>query len=128
MTKCHVLIIEDEWLIADHLAYLAELAGATSIATASTEDEAVASAQERKPAIIISDVILRSGGGPRAVQRIAMLCGKVPAVFVTGTPETCEPDDIVITKPFDEAFLVETLRDMTRNMQTPTFPFGVSPR
>jgi YesN/AraC family two-component response regulator len=37
---CHVLIIEDEWLIADFLIELAEEAGATSIDTAVTEDEA----------------------------------------------------------------------------------------
>ena len=41
---CHVLISEDEWLIAESLAYLAEQAGATSIATACAEEEAAEAA------------------------------------------------------------------------------------
>ncbi len=42
----HVLIIEDDWLISDHIAQLVETAGAVSIDTADTEDEAVAQADE----------------------------------------------------------------------------------
>jgi YesN/AraC family two-component response regulator len=53
---CHVLIIEDEWLIDQSLTYLAEQAGATSIATAFTEDEAIQAARERTPDVISSDV------------------------------------------------------------------------
>ena len=78
---CHVLIIEDEWLIAEHLTYLAEQAGATSIATACTEDEAVQAARERMPGIILSDVKLLAGNGPHAVQTIVSTMGGSPGHF-----------------------------------------------
>lgn len=61
---CHVLIIENDWLLADHVAPLVEGAGATSTELADTEDEAVALALARPPAVIVSDVRLAAGTGP----------------------------------------------------------------
>lgn len=110
---CHVLIIEDEWLIAEHLTCLAEQAGATSIATACTEDEAVSAARERLPDIIFSDVMLLAGTGPRAVQTIMAMCGKIPVIFITGTPEACQPCDpssVILNKPIDPARLLDTFQ------------------
>jgi CheY-like chemotaxis protein len=67
---CHVLIIEDEPLIAMLLHDVLEDAGATSFSYADTQDEAVASARDRPPAMITSDVKLLRGTGPRAVALI----------------------------------------------------------
>lgn len=58
---CHVLIIEDDWLIADHIAQLIEAAGASSIDMVDSEDDAFARASLRAPDVIISDVSLRKG-------------------------------------------------------------------
>lgn len=110
---CHVLIIEDEWLIAEYLTCLAEEAGATSIATACTEDEAVYAAHERMPDIILSDVILLAGTGPRAVQTIMSALGKIPVIFITGTPEACrpcEPPSVILHKPIDPTRVMDTFR------------------
>lgn len=110
---CHVLIIEDEWLIAEHLSDLVEQAGATSIVTACTEDEAVQAAQERTPDIIFSDVILLAGTGPRAVQKILTELGRIPVIFITGTPEACqpcEPSSVILDKPIDPPRVIETFR------------------
>jgi CheY-like chemotaxis protein len=52
---CHVLIIEDEWLIAEYIECLARDAGATSATTVDCEDDAVAAAIDRRPEIILSD-------------------------------------------------------------------------
>jgi len=88
---CHVLIIEDDPLVAVHLSMLAEDAGATSIGTADTEADAVLAAREQRPDVILSDVRLIEGTGPKAVARIYSDCGPIPVIFVTGTPEECEP-------------------------------------
>lgn len=110
---CHVLIIEDEWLIAEHYTFLAEQAGATSVATASTEEEAVYAAHQQTPDIILSDVKLFAGTGPRAVQRILSSLGDIPVIFITGTPKACKPCNagtIILEKPVDDTYVVETFR------------------
>ena len=110
---CHALIIEDEWLIAEYLTVLTEEAGATSIATAVTEDEAISAARELVPNIILSDVRLVGGTGPRAVQAITADAGEVPVIFITGTPEECrpcEPGVVILRKPIQPSTLVDTFR------------------
>jgi CheY-like chemotaxis protein len=117
---CHVLVIEDEPLIADHIGYIAECAGATSVAFARSEDEAMACSREHTPDIILSDVNLKEGGtGPRAVAAIRAANGDVPVIFITGTPEDCEPCDYaaaILGKPLQEqqikqAFMAVALQE-----------------
>ena len=103
---CHVLIIEDECVVALHLEGLLSDHGATSFAFAETEDEAVAKARLHRPALIMSDVNLRSGTGPRAVETIQDEMGPLPVIFVTASPEACIPCDPparVLGKPLHEA-------------------------
>lgn len=112
---CHVLIIEDESLIAEHLTCLAEQAGATSVATACTEGEAVQAAHERTPGIILSDVNLLTGTGPRAVRTITSALGAIPVIFITGTPEACHPcvpASVILHKPIDAARVMEAFRHL----------------
>jgi CheY-like chemotaxis protein len=99
---CHALVIEDEFLIADYVAELAEEAGATSIDFAETEGDAVAAALERKPDIILSDVQLLTGSGPSAILKIQAKLGYVPVIFITATPEACrlrQPSAVILVKP-----------------------------
>ncbi|GAA0662542.1 DNA-binding response OmpR family regulator [Sphingomonas insulae] len=111
---CHVLIIEDDWLIADHIAQLVEAAGARSVDMADTEDDAVTQALARPPEVIISDVNLQAGGrGPDAVRRIVAALGEMPVMFVTGEPRTFQPHSPamrVLHKPVDDRTLVATFR------------------
>jgi CheY-like chemotaxis protein len=103
---CHVIVIEDEPLIALHMADLAEEAGATSVELVETEVEAVNAAQRRKPDIILSDVKLKVGTGPDAVVAIRQEMGHIPVLFVTASPELCSPFDppsIVLNKPVSQA-------------------------
>lgn len=108
-----LLIIEDEWLIAEYLTDLAERAGATSVATACTEDEAVQAAHERMPGVILSDVMLLDGTGPGAVRTIMSTLGEIPVIFITGTPEACrpcEPPGVILHKPIDPARVMDTFK------------------
>lgn len=110
---CHVLIIEDDWIIADHIALLVEAAGARSVDMAATEDEAVTHAMLRPPAVIISDVNLGEGTGPSAVATIIARLGCVPVMFVTGEPRAFQPpfsDMPVLHKPVDDQTLIATFK------------------
>lgn len=112
---CHVLVIEDEWLLAEYVSDLAERAGATSIVTADTEAGAVAAAAVRKPDIILSDVILLTGTGPHAVRTIMERAGPIPVIFITGTPEVCEPCDppaVVFGKPINERAVIAAFQEL----------------
>lgn len=112
---CHVLIIEDEPLIAMLLRDVLEDAGATSFAFAATQDEAVTAARERLPAMISSDVKLLHGTGPRAVALIHAQFGAIPVMFVTGTPECCEPcpaSATIIAKPFEQGLVTQAFHDL----------------
>jgi two-component system, response regulator PdtaR len=110
---CHVLIIEDDWIIADHMAQLVATAGAQSVDVAHTEDDAVAIAIHHPPALILSDVHLVTGSGPAAVARIMARLGCIPVVFVTGEPRTFRPnppDAAVLHKPVDDYTIMATLK------------------
>ena len=99
---CHVLIIEDEALIALDLQEMLSIAGATTFDFAETEREAVDAARAHKPDVIMSDVRLREGTGPKAVAAIRLEMGPLPVIFITATPETCtayDPPAIVLGKP-----------------------------
>ena len=110
---CHVLIIEDEPLLAFDLQDMLSTAGATSFAFAETEDEAVTEARTRRPDVITSDVMLREGTGPCAVQTILSELGPVPVIYITATPERCEPcapDAPILAKPISEAVVSQVFR------------------
>lgn len=99
----HVLIIEDEYFIAEFMAWMAEINGAETTSIVASEGSAITSATNRMPDLILSDVNLASGGrGPRAVERIRAELGEVPVIFVTASPEDCSMCDYasaILDKP-----------------------------
>lgn len=109
----HALIIEDEFLIAQHIEDRLRDLGFTSFATAMNEEEAVAAAKSHCPDLITSDVQLSAGCGIDAVQRI---CGEqpVPVLYITSVALTVRercPWAVVIQKPFSMADLSEGVRE-----------------
>lgn len=111
---CHVLIIEDEPMIAMVIEMMAAEEGATSWDIAVTQDEAVAMAMVRPPDVITSDVRLIKGTGPLAVADIANRLGQRPVIYITGNPESCvprAPSSVILTKPI----LGSTFREAFRN-------------
>ena len=112
---CHVLIIEDEPLVAMQVRDLLEDEGATSFAFAETEEGAVAAAIAHHPVLITSDVKLARGNGPFAIQEIHRQLGEIPVIFITGTPEDCKPCNPpgkILGKPLIEAELVAAFHEM----------------
>ncbi|MHB8285219.1 MAG: response regulator [Caulobacteraceae bacterium] len=111
----HLLIIEDELLVALDLGLMLLDRGATSFAFLETELEAVQLARINAPDIILSDVRLRHGTGPAAVQAILSELGQRPVILITGTPEECKPCDPphrVFSKPIHEPTIAAVFREM----------------
>jgi CheY-like chemotaxis protein len=103
---CHVLVIEDELLIATHIQTVLEENGATSVEIAATEHEAVRAALTRRPGVITSDLKLAEGNGLKAVRAIHEQAGPIPVIFITSTPKLCDmagPHIRVLGKPVAEA-------------------------
>ena len=101
---CHVLIIEDEVLVAMLIEDVLADVGATSFDVAATEEEAVACARLNVPAFITADLTLREGRGTGAVNRIRAELGPVPTVVISGDldPERPDPPSCpTMSKPFD---------------------------
>lgn len=114
---CHVLIIEDEVLIAEYLAWIAEENGAVSTAIAVSASAALRCAGEHRPELIVSDVNLAPGwNGPDAVQQIRAEFGEIPVIFVTASPEQCthcEYAEAIIEKPIQPERLAAAVQAIT---------------
>lgn len=120
---CHALVIEDDYLAADYIAALAELAGATSTEIAQTEDKAVAAALKQRPDIILCDVRLAQGCGQAAAFRIRAELGNIPILYVTGDPDACRSTrdaEAVLSKPFERDAFIATFRRHAPPAATPT--------
>ena len=99
---CHVLIIEDEAFVATDIEHVLRRVGGTSFAVANSERAAVSEAVLRSPAVIVSDVMLASGSGPKAVKKIRDVLGDIPGIYITAVPSEVEhlANVSVIDKPF----------------------------
>lgn len=110
---CHVLIIEDEAFIALDLQDMVATVGATTFAFAETEREAVEEARAHRPDVIMSDVMLREGTGPRAVELIQHEMGPLPVIFITATPDAClncDPFAVILAKPVADTAVRQAFR------------------
>jgi CheY-like chemotaxis protein len=115
---CHVLIIEDEPLVAEVLRCLLEDEGATSFDYADTEEAAVKAAAGHRPDLITSDVNLVAGTGPQAVSTIHRLLGDIPVVFITANPTACipcNPPGRVLGKPINSDELAQAYHELTQS-------------
>jgi CheY-like chemotaxis protein len=106
----NVLIIEDEPLIAMDLEDLVTSLGHSVIEIARTRSEAVASANQRKPGLILADINLADGSsGLDAVNDLLQELN-VPVIFITAYPERLltgerpEPT-FLVTKPFQPSMI-----------------------
>lgn len=103
--RTNVLIIEDEPLIAADIKNLVTDLGHSVDAITTTRSEAMRSAKNRKPGLVLADIQLADGSsGIDAVDDILSEYD-VPVIFITGVPElllTGEKDEpaYLISKPF----------------------------
>lgn len=97
----HVLIIEDEPVIALELEALLGDLGYGSFDFADCPQEALSRARAMRPTLITADFRIQGGTGVEAVELIFAAFGQIPVIYVTGNPDLLPPDSgsAVIDKP-----------------------------
>lgn len=104
----HILIIEDESLIAMDLQHIVTAQGHTVTGIARTHLEAMKLGTQSRPDLILADIQLADHtSGVDAVNDLMEHCGMIPVIFITAFPEyllTGERPEpaFVIAKPFTE--------------------------
>ncbi|WP_158588425.1 response regulator [Henriciella mobilis] len=100
-----IFIIEDEPMIAAHLAEIAREMGHNVIGTTGIASDAIRACRERRPDLLLSDVMLGDERrGADAAHDIASMYG-IPVIFITAFPQSLlrgekgEPA-YLIEKPF----------------------------
>ena len=108
----HALIIEDEEVIALMIEDELTEFGYATIAKATSQLEAVRSAEHECPNLITADDRLSDGSGIAAVRHICR-DRAIPVVFITGDPASVEeaiPDAVILEKPFTHFELGSAIR------------------
>ena len=110
-----VLVVEDEWAIADWLDALLVEEG-YHVVVASNGKRAVEILRDQKPDLILTDFMMPIMDGPALLQAIAAdaAMAGVPIVVMSSLPEAtvverCKGYRAFIRKPFREAELLQTL-------------------
>lgn len=102
----HVLIIEDEPLIALELEALLGDLGFHSFDIADCPEDALACAHALRPDLITADYRIFSGTGVEAVESITGALGDIPVIYVTGNPDLLPASSgPVIDKPISPTAL-----------------------
>jgi DNA-binding response OmpR family regulator len=114
--KKNILIVEDDGSIATSLRLCLKDYGFNVFKNVSTGEEAIESAAENKPDIILMDIKLKGPmSGPQTVIQIRRH-SNVPVIFMTGSDQyglderlkDTQPYDCII-KPFDVDVLVDKI-------------------
>jgi CheY-like chemotaxis protein len=99
-TRGHVLIIEDEPVIALELEVLLGDLGFSSFDVADTPEDALACATTHRPDLITADYRILSGTGVAAVELITRAIGEPRVIYVTGNAGQFDPGEhAVVDKP-----------------------------
>jgi DNA-binding NtrC family response regulator len=100
----HVLVVDDEFIIAETLCMHVEDFGLKVCGTASDADTAVALAQEHRPAVVLMDVRLlgKKDGVDAALAINATVGSKV--IFITGSIDPATLARIHMDHPFAVLF------------------------
>lgn len=103
----HVLIIEDEPVIALELEILLGDLGFRSFDIADCPADALALAQAHRPELITADYRIFAGTGVEAVEMITRAVGQIPVIYVTGNPDMlpAHTASAIIDKPISPTAL-----------------------
>ncbi|MBD3332212.1 response regulator [candidate division GN15 bacterium] len=121
--KPGILVIEDEKLIRDRLAYIIELEGFNTY-TAETAEEGLRLMEEHRVDVVIADIGLPGMTGMTFTEKIKRTYGRVPVLVITGLSNQFTSDiassvgaDGYITKPFRNTEIIEQLRNLIKEMR-----------
>lgn len=111
MTKLRILLVEDDVGISGLYTDVLDGMGHVVCGIAASQAEAIASAANSKPDLMIVDARLASGSGEQAMNDI-LRNGHVPHIFVSGDTariSALRPTAVVLQKPFFVADLARAI-------------------
>lgn len=109
----HVLVVEDDSILALSIETTLEDAGAKSVTLVSSTTQALEALRRQKPDVIILDVHLADRDDGWAIAELVDTIGPNPPkiIFSTGSPEDIPPQiaemGAVLTKPYAPEQLIE---------------------
>jgi len=105
----YILIIEDDVLVAENIAFILSQTGHNKIYITDTISDAEAFQQKKKIALIISDINLHgSNEGPKIVKKLQALT-YIPVIYLTAYYEEQIIDDALSTNPI--AYVLKPFTD-----------------
>lgn len=111
LTGRRLLVVEDDWFLADDLRRVLGAAGAEVLGPVSDADRALALLRSERPDAAVVDVNL--GEGPTHAVADALASAGVPFVFATGYDSAAMPPAHAVAphweKPYDVDALVRSL-------------------
>ncbi len=109
MKEKHILVVEDEWLVANDIKMSLKNSGFQAISIAATGDEAIKKTAELKPDLVLMDIVLRGElDGIQAARQIKDSYG-TPVIFLTAYSDQQLLDKAKQTTPF--GYIVKPFRE-----------------
>jgi PAS domain S-box-containing protein len=109
MPKARILVVEDEGIIAEDIRVSLRDLGYDVFAVVTTGEEAVRTAEESRPDLVLMDVVLQSEmDGIEAANRIRSRL-EVPIIYLTAYADDKMLERAKITEPF--GYLIKPFRD-----------------
>lgn len=100
MTNAKIMIVEDEWIAAEDTRYRLEDLGYTVSSMASTGKEAIQKAEEDKPDLVVTDIVLEGEMDGIEVAKQIYSRFDIPFVYLTAYADDKILERIKITEPF----------------------------
>ena len=107
LTGCRVLLVEDEYYIADDLCQALEGCGAEVVGPVPSLDKALPLAESERLTCAVLDINLRGESGLKVAE--ALHRRNVPFVYSTGYSSTSVPDNLKGAAHLEKPFRVEEL-------------------
>ncbi len=113
MTNARIMIVEDEWIAAEDTRNRLEDLGYTVSSLASTGKEAIQNAEEEKPDLVLTDIVLEGKmDGIEVAKQIYARFG-IPFIYLTAYADDKILERIKITEPFGYIVKPFTDEDLT---------------
>src|SRR5690606_9897836 len=107
-SQLSVLIVEDEFAVANDLRQILEKAGYRVIGIAFTVDKALEIKDQQKPDLVLLDIILK--GGQTGIDLARLLAEEnIPFIYVSANTNSSILEEVKTTKPY--GFIVKPFRE-----------------
>ncbi len=118
-----ILLIEDNWMMADNISAILELAN-YKVLTALDGKSGVSLAKKYRPDLILCDVVLPAWDGYQVLYALSTdtETARIPFIFLTGKADRSDREQGLtlgasdyITKPFDDTDLLNAIHKRLGN-------------